>query len=203
MPVINGILKKLNRKGLLVFLILFGFSAYLIDNIFGSPYGGVQKGIEFYCIGAYIKLYSSKKKKPRIHLVVLIISWIICTCLYYFMNFCLANENQIKYQVIYVALLWILSSGPVIACSVSLFLWAQCLHFHSLRINCIAKTTFGIYLIHEGLFARWWIWKGLLKVDSIQYFSKFFPLTAIASILIVFGVCSIIDYCRLTFLQPL
>lgn len=202
-PVINQFLSKLNKRGFIFFIITFGFGAYLIDNLFGGPYGGIQKGVEFYAIGAYIRRFVGRiKHSKNTYLVISAVSWGLCTGLYYFMNICLANESEIKGQIIYVALLWVLSAGPVTICSISTFLWAKSLAFKSRKINILAKTTFGIYLIHEGLFTRWWIWKGLLKVDTVQFQSVLFPLTAPISILGVFVVCSFIDYIRLKIIEP-
>ena len=70
-------------------------------------------------------------------------------------------------------------------------------------INTIAATTLGVYLIHDSVFGRLLIWNVILKVDTVQYPQKLFPLYAMSTILGVFIVCSCIDYLRLRFIEPI
>ena len=91
---------------------------------------------------------------------------------------------------------------PVVICSVSIFLLFLSLDFNNNFINKVAKTTFGIYLIHDSIFARSFIWHGILKVDTFWYNKVLFPIYAIAIVVLVFCVCCIIDAFRIKFIEP-
>ena len=69
-------------------------------------------------------------------------------------------------------------------------------------INKIASTTFGVYLIHDSMIGRQVFWYSIFKVDSFQYNQMLFPLYAIITIVLVFSICSLIDYCRIRFVEP-
>ena len=63
-------------------------------------------------------------------------------------------------------------------------------------INKVASSTFGIYLIHEHQLMAVWLFPVLLKnVELYQTKLEFIP-SAIASVVVVFIVCSIIDLLR-------
>ena len=59
------------------------------------------------------------------------------------------------------------------------------------RINQIAKTTFGIYLLHDSVPARIIVWDKLLQVKA-QYQTQWFPAYMIASILIIYCIFGIV-----------
>ena len=63
-------------------------------------------------------------------------------------------------------------------------------------INTIASTTFGIYLIHDSSVGRQFIWNKIFHCLDYQYNSRYFPILAIATVLIVFVSCSILDLLR-------
>lgn len=62
-------------------------------------------------------------------------------------------------------------------------------------INKVASSTFGIYLIHEHQLMAVWLFPVLLKNVEL-YQTKWFIPSAIASVVVVFIVCSIIDLLR-------
>ena len=67
--------------------------------------------------------------------------------------------------------------------------------FSPLFINKVASSTFGIYLIHEHQLMAVWLFPVLLKNVEL-YQTKWFIPSAIASVVVVFIVCSIIDLLR-------
>lgn len=69
------------------------------------------------------------------------------------------------------------------------------------RINGIAASTFGVLLIHANSDTmRAWLWKDVLKVESI-YFSQWLILHAIGSVLAIFFICTAIDFLRIRLLE--
>lgn len=84
-------------------------------------------------------------------------------------------------------------------CNIFIFLSFE---FKNDMINKVAKTTFGIYLIHDSIFAREFIWHGILRIDTFWYNKVLFPIYAIVIIISAFLVCSIIDVFRIKLIEP-
>lgn len=63
--------------------------------------------------------------------------------------------------------------------------------------------TLGVYLLHDSTITRPIIWYVLLKVDTVQYSSVFFPFYALLSIFGVFIFCSIVDLMRMYYIEPI
>jgi hypothetical protein len=57
-------------------------------------------------------------------------------------------------------------------------------------------TTFGIYLIHDNNFIRPYIWEVLLKIQLLLILF-YYQYMHFVTIMVVFIVCSIIDYLRI------
>ena len=82
--------------------------------------------------------------------------------------------------------------------SVSLFLYFKNLKIaYSRTINTIASTTFGVLCIHANSDAmRKWLWRD--TVDCIGHYAiDNYYLYALFAVLLIFSVCSIIDYVRI------
>lgn len=88
--------------------------------------------------------------------------------------------------------------------SVSSFMFFKNLKigYHSF-INTIAASSFGVLLIHANSDTmRQWLWKDV--VDCVDHYNNFmFPLYAIASCVIIYVVCTIIDCFRQKYIEPL
>ena len=69
-------------------------------------------------------------------------------------------------------------------------------------VNKIARTTFGIYLIHDSAGLCAFIWDDLFNVVEMQYKNRGFVLYALMTIVTVFVVCSIIDFLRESYIEP-
>lgn len=63
-------------------------------------------------------------------------------------------------------------------------------------INNVSKTNLGVYLIHDNWLIRNPIWLGLLKVTEYQN-SPYLLLYAVFSIIIVYIICSCLEFLRL------
>ena len=68
-------------------------------------------------------------------------------------------------------------------------------------INTVASTTFGVLCIHANSDAmRQWLWKDTL--NNVGYYStRIGYLHAIASVLAIFVICSMIDYIRIQLIE--
>lgn len=70
-------------------------------------------------------------------------------------------------------------------------------------INSIAATTFGVLLIHANSNTmRQWLWKDC--VDCVGHYSvPYYWLYAPVAVIVIFGVCSLIDYIRIHTVEKL
>lgn len=89
--------------------------------------------------------------------------------------------------------------------SVASFMWFKDLKIpHSRFINAIGATTFGVLLIHANSDAmRQWLWRE--TVDCMGHFSESVLWTlgySVASVLVIFVVCSGIDWFRGRYIEP-
>ena len=68
-------------------------------------------------------------------------------------------------------------------------------------INTIGAATFGVLLIHANSDAmRQWLWKDMLNNVGV-YDKVWMPLHAIGSVIVIYIVCTAIDYLRIRFVE--
>ena len=90
--------------------------------------------------------------------------------------------------------------APTFFASVGLLLVFQRLTMPSIPwVNDVAKTTLGIYLIHDNPIMRAWIWPHFAPVYDLGFFG-ILGLGLLAGVG-VFILCSAIDYARITLLE--
>lgn len=86
--------------------------------------------------------------------------------------------------------------------SVCSFLFFKNLKIKKSRfINAVSATTFGVLLIHAHSDAmRNWLWGDVLN-NVGNYNSQYLVIYAVLSVVVVFSVCSVIDYLRIRFIE--
>ncbi len=90
---------------------------------------------------------------------------------------------------------------PVLVISVGLFLVVLNLDMKNNKyINVISSTTFGIYLIHDDVWVKEWLWGTVIHQVSYAY-SYYLVVYSVGSIMLVFAICMIIDLVRKALLQ--
>ena len=119
------------------------------------------------------------------------------------------NRNAIMIPVFIVSLavmavtnvftdedLWVLTGCICLICSVSLFCTFKNFNMGGSRaIAAAASTAFGIYLIHDNIYVRYYLWQELLECKFHAY-GNYFIVFAIAAVLAVFIACMAIDALR-------
>ena len=90
---------------------------------------------------------------------------------------------------------------PIVLISILLFVGFLNINIgYSKKINIIAKTTFGIYLIHDDKYLSGYLWKKVFKNASFSASSYLIPYSLLV-ILIIFCVGSIIELLRIKLLE--
>lgn len=198
-PVLNNFLEKLNSRGF-IFVFLFLWIFWLAPKVFGFGYANFQMAIFYYTLGAVLKKTDFSINK-WLSLILFSIFWILLSIIDMKTSSIMKSDNvkemliKLIYSGIYNA---VLTPLAVIA----MFEFCKGLNIGNNKfINVVASTTFGIYLIHDSGVGRPLIWNKIFHCLDYQYSSNNFPIYAIATIIIVFTSCSIIDYLRQIILE--
>ena len=203
-PLLNEFLLKLNKKGFLLFIIVAWVMWYSIACAIGATFFNLERGIFFYMLGGYCKLYGTSIKgtfRRLLNVVAIAMGWIICALIFY--KYTENFGDSFKIKMLNHGLNIVNSSVGVTFCSICIFRLFQSMDMGTKKIiNLFSGTTLGIYMIHDSLIVRSFVWHDLLKVDTKLYTQKLFPLYAVITVIMIFLVCSLIDLIRIKCIEP-
>ena len=203
-PFLNTYISSIPRKQYkhFILLLLFAFTGMSTFFMNTAIFGEVFWFIAVYFIGAYIRLYPPKWSVNLLQSIRLLsLSVIAC-----YVSVCLAASLQYKYQIWIPLTYFVVDANKLGSVLVAVFLFTTFKNLnigYSKFINLVAKTTFGMLMIHANSDAwRTFMWRDLLHVDSSASLSAF-PLLE-RSIVIVSGVficCSLLDIIRIYLIE--
>lgn len=204
-PLINKATNKFNERGLLFLIFITWVFLYSFGNALGASFYPIQRGVFFYLIGGYIRRFNIIEKvgnRRSVLIFVIFAALLLHTSISYVGNW--QNiDLTLKKKVIMKFITAFDIAIPIPAEATAIFLIFGSMDIkHNETINKIAATTFGVYLIHDSIYGRSLIWRGILKVDTFWYQSIFFPVSALCLVIVVFAVCSMIDLLRIKFIEP-
>lgn len=188
-PFLNKMIELLKKSEFRILLIILFVSLSVIPSFFvhvnTTEVGQSIAGLIFiYLIGAYIRIYEEDFQNK----------WLcFCGAAVTFAIFIIGKKYGLAEYRYFI---------HVIALSVFIFLCFMHINIKSNFINLCAKTTFGVYLLHENAVVRFWLWNDVFSIQDYANTNLFIPVS-VASVLITFLVCSIIDYVRQLTLEPL
>ena len=208
-PVINLFVKALSRKQhfIVICILVFLFSIYsdiiIKANPFQADYGySMVWFIVLYIIASYIKIYNVGNTMTTMNRIKCL--WIVAVCSiiivlsYYLLSPVEANfpfltqfklaAHYFKYNAFLVLVSSILLFMVFKGINVKLEVMKRIIVF-------LAPLTFGVYLIHDSLLIKDFVWK---ETDILVSCVEFVPLKQLFSISFVFFICSFIDYFRKT-----
>lgn len=197
-PFLNKFIKSLSKNEYLNLLLILIFLLSIIPTFTTMTlnFGLVFWFVFLYLISGYLKKYPNKFiENKRYNLITFFISFTIILISVILFNV-LGKYSEIFF--LHATYFKEYNSVFILICSISLFLYFKKLNIQSKVINNISMTTLGIYLIHDNKFIRNIIWSKILKNNEF-YTSKFIIVHSIFSILLVFVICSIIEYVRILF----
>lgn len=202
---INKTANKFNEKGFFFLLFITWVFWYSFGYALDASFFSIQQGIFFYLIGGYIRRFNiveKVKKRKGVLILVILAAMLLHTSILYAGNW-LKIDLTLKKEVIRRFITAFDTAIPIPAEATAIFLIFGSMDIkHNETINKIAATTFGVYLIHDSIYGRSLIWRGILKVDTFWYQSIFFPVSALCLVVVVFAVCSMIDLLRIKFIEP-
>lgn len=196
-PFINKFLNNLKRKEHINYLLLMIFIFSILTTFTTMPFYGNEliQFIMFYSIGAYFKKYPKNKlsKNKNINNAILVITIILLILSTVFFDL-LGTKIELfnAYSIYFFNRTSILS---IMFC-ISLFnIFINKQEFKNKLINVIASCALGVYLIHDNNLVRKVIWSDLF--NNAKYVnSNFLILHMVLVVLIVYVVCTIIEYIR-------
>lgn len=191
-PTINQYYLKLKRKQKIFMIIFAWVFLYTVPYVFKLQYYSLERGVVFYLIGAYIRTEVDIEniRKFRFQLIV---SFFFLWTAYAPLGYMFYTGMNKLFSMVVDGIIF--NGIIIVGCAVMLFvLFASKKAGCNKTINTIAKSTFGIYLLHDNMY-RNYIWDNLLKMPEL-FRSVFFPALAVGNVIFIFASCFLIDYMR-------
>ena len=140
-----------------------------------------------FLIAGFIKHHLNRIPTPRISMFVLILSLSVLLC-----------EIIGGYDHGIIHLYWLNYNGLVLILSVAVFILVRQLKVHN-NMFCkvfvkVAPYTFGVYLIHDHLLVREWLWTSTFLHSCCD--NVLFPIIIIGLCAVIFFACVILDAIR-------
>ena len=197
-PRINTAFRALSPKGFFfVFLLLFGWHAlYAVGRI---QFPAFFRGLFYYGLGAGTRLYGPRNL-PRLLMGMVVLSTWVLTGMTNLWEVRSAPPDLVWQWISFFAR-WI-CNGLLIPLAVFALLsfFGSCnLKPHPL-VNGIARTTFGIYLLHTTVPVASLLWH-TSRAPAAFYWTASFPIRVILDTFGVFVACSAFEFAREKFLE--
>ena len=200
-PFLNVLVQNMTQKQHILLLALCGFTYVILGTVpfFSVTMNYVSWFMVLYLIASFIRLYPCELFENGkfwglamlASIAVSAISVVACAWL----------GSKLGKTMAYT---FVTDSNTFLAvCTgVTSFMFFKNLKIkHSKFINTVAASTFGVLLIHGHSEAmRRWLWKDTLNNVGV-YDQVWMPLHAIGSVLLIFTVCTAIDYLRIRFVE--
>jgi hypothetical protein len=203
-PFYNKLIDAMDQKShaILLGLLLFWYTICGTFFFNSSVFGEAVWFAVVYFIAAYLRLYPAKWTKSKKFGTWLFIGSVLLAWL----SVIVVDFIGVKFGF-ESATYMVESSNRFLAVTTSLGAFLLFLNWdlpYSRFINSTAATVFGVLCIHASSDAmRTFLWKDLLKVPTMYEVSlPLLILHAVASVVGVFTVCSLIDRLRIRFIEP-
>lgn len=213
-PFINKLIGALNKKEHKNLILLLSFIYFILPYIsFGRLISNngynIQQFIVFYFIGSYLNKYNIelfKEKtlfKKRLYLIILILFCVILNVLgYYGLTHIFTNVTNLNIFKEFIDSHYLDYSNIIVVIqTIATFMLFKTFSIKSSFINDLAKTTFGIYLIHENGYIRQYMYKVLLIDRQMMETNYFIFFKLIFYSIIIFFTAALIDKIRMRFIE--
>ena len=200
-PYLNKLAKSLTKKEFktLLFILIGIFSIWMalanlkplsdfisLNQIISNCGGkSLYNYIMMYLLGAYLRMYCSKKNKPKLRYLFIFVLCALCQCiavkLYHpYLNISGYNDNLFV----------------IIQC-ICLILFFKDLNFKSKVINYISTFTLEIYIIHEHYIFKYYMWDNIFPMHNMSFYNVwYYPVKILIICIVVFVSCMLIEIIR-------
>lgn len=195
-PFLNILLNAINKKTYQTLLVMTVIFWSIIPTITTKEYEGNKLlwFITLYAIAGYINKFGFNKKLGTKHYLILLIIFSVLT---YLLNIAV-NLMASKWTIFsaYSINFYEQYKFYVLLISLTLFMMFATMNMkHSKIINTVASATFGVYLIHDHMTSRQFLWIDLFKDYQFQHSNMIIPYSVMA-VISVYVVCTLIDLIR-------
>lgn len=191
-PFINIFINKINRfqhRNLIILLTAFWsiIPTFTAGDLYFSYLGWF---INLYIIGAYIKFYEKKDFNFKKDIITFLLAYLIIILSVVILNMLGETYSILLNFTTYFSKI---NSFILLLCTISLFQIFNHLKIPNTKIiNNIAKSIFSVYLIHDNIFIRVFLWEQLFTFDpNISQLGLF--LYGLFTSLVVLIFCIIIN----------
>ena len=150
--------------------------------------------VTLYGIAGYVNLYGGNQKLQSKHyfslyFMVLFITYTVSTT---FLFLGTKKEEWSTHAIDFFEI----ERLPILLMAITLFMGFVTLKMNYHKwINMIASATFGVYLIHDSSYIRYYLWTNIFKINQYQD-STFLILYSILVVFILYVSCTMIDLIR-------
>ena len=208
-PILNAGISKVSNKNLL-FIIIFLLMIYcVLPNTIGAlkqlndfGFSNIVWFIVLYLLGGYFRRYSSVFiSYPNISFPLLVFSIITMLTARTIQLYIGIDSEGIAADLI--SIMANIDANAIMPFIISVLAFCAFLRLkfeaNSLFFD-ISKATFGVYLIHDNLLFRKYMWESLIQTKNMYESFYFIPLS-ILSVLILYMICSLIEIFREKFIE--
>lgn len=216
-PSINILIRFMDRKALFLLLILYiWFFFYKTGNEEYIPVNYV-KAVLFYMTGAFVRVLEQKEQPGGtvdagtdsaqrsfsssaaglvVHIFVFAVLFLLSGLVMYDAIMKTTGGSGFIDRILFWEPNHFLNDVLIPLDGLALLLVGK-IRFQSSIVNKISSCTFSVYLLHEYSFTRAFLWHDLLKADTVQFCSSFFPLYIILDVAVIFLAGIIVENIRL------
>lgn len=208
-PFINKLIYALDKKEyktlLIILFIMFSVFSILPSEMSLDKTGGygIIWFVCLYLIAAYIRLYINDeflKKHRNKFIVMYLLTGLITT-----IGILLIKNIVTKFGIKDISFKLLAYNVPnVLIASICLFLYFKTIKIKNKYLNKlilqIAPLTFAVYVIHEQPILRKILYTDILHTE-ICYNNPYGILIVLSSIIVIFSICTLIEYIRVNILK--
>lgn len=197
-PFINKTINSIQRIEHMVLAYVAFITWCIINNlaIMDSLYGSLGMMFTMYLIGSYIKKYKNRFKiNNTLYLSIALFSSLLKIVIQILYHISSVNAFLVAMENVFGSFNVMDCIDSLLSCIIAiyLFLFFSNFDFQNKKIDAIASSTSGIYLLHDNDYFRYLIW--IVISPNLVYYSN--PVIhSIVKTILVFVICSIIDLIR-------
>lgn len=195
-PFLNKLLHRLSKTEyqylILMMVLCWSIIPTATTQLFES--NSLLWFVTLYGIAGYVNLYGGNQKLQSKHyfslyFMVLIITYTVSTT---FLFLGTKKEEWSTHAIDFFEI----ERLPILLMAITLFMGFVTLKMNYHKwINMIASATFGVYLIHDSSYIRYYLWTNIFKINQYQD-STFLILYSILVVFILYVSCTMIDLIR-------
>lgn len=192
-------LKKVEYKTLIVILLLLDFSFGYV--FYGNVYSGGQTLFHFisvYFIAGYIRhyqLFGTWSKRKLLGVCAVVIVAVVALDYIYCLAHCIKHQEAFQLQL---SSRYLNYNGIPLVLAVLVFCVVQRAPIGDNRLVrflvAIAPFSFGVYLIHDNIYVRGWLWR--VVTSYVSFSPSNVVLCSLSVAVSIYAVCTSIDMLR-------